>query len=74
MENDKCQPLAIVGMGFRLPGEAMSVEGFWDMLSEARCARTKVPKDRYNVDGLYHPSPDRQGGVSYPEASRETSA
>ena len=63
MENDKLRPLAIVGMSFRFPGEASSTEGFWDILANAKSTRTRIPKNRFDADSFYHPSPDRQGAV-----------
>ena len=63
MDNDKLRPIAIIGMSFRFPGDATSPKGFWDVLSQARSTRTRIPNSRFNPDGFYHPSPDRQGAV-----------
>ncbi|KAK8225326.1 beta-ketoacyl synthase domain-containing protein [Phyllosticta capitalensis] len=57
------QPIAIVGIALRAPGEGSDPERFWQMLLNGRSARTEIPKDRYNVDGFYHPSPDRLGSI-----------
>jgi acyl transferase domain-containing protein len=46
------QPLAVVGMSFRGPGDATSVEGLWKMIVEHREGRMEVPKDRWNPDAL----------------------
>lgn len=62
--SDKLEPLAIVGMSWRFPGEANSASGFWDILSNARSAKSRIPEDRFNVDAHYHPSADRNGSVS----------
>ena len=64
MEDDKLKPIAIVGMSFRFPGDANTTEGFWDILSKARSTRTKIPNDRFDPDGFYHPNADRPGAVS----------
>lgn len=61
---DKCMPIAIVGMGCRFPQEATSPEKLWEMLYEKRHARTEVPGDRFNGEGFYHPDGDRSGSVS----------
>jgi len=49
------EPIAIIGMGMRLPGGVHDAESFWKMLVEKRDGRCKVPADRYNVDAFYGP-------------------
>lgn len=53
------EPVAICGMGMRLPGGVTDANGFWDMLSNKRDGRCPVPKDRYNVDNWYGPGKKR---------------
>ncbi|KAJ3532687.1 hypothetical protein NM208_g8327 [Fusarium decemcellulare] len=48
-------PIAIVGMGCRLPGGANDPEGLWKLVSEGRSAWSKVPADRWNEHSFYHP-------------------
>ncbi|TVY80960.1 Highly reducing polyketide synthase FUM1 [Lachnellula suecica] len=48
------EPIAIIGMGMRLPGGVHDSEAFWKMLIEKREARSRVPSDRYNVDAFYN--------------------
>lgn len=48
-------PIAICGMGMRLPGGITDAEGFWDLLYNKRSGRCKVPGDRYDVDTWYGP-------------------
>lgn len=50
-------PIAIVGMGLRLPGGANSSDLFWDLLINKKSGRCEVPSDRYNVDAFYSPTP-----------------
>jgi acyl transferase domain-containing protein len=57
------QPIAIIGISFRGPGEARDPESFYRMLVEGRSARSEIPKDRYNVDAFYHPDPERLGSI-----------
>jgi acyl transferase domain-containing protein len=64
MENDKQEPIAIVGMGCRFPGDADTPNGFWELLSKGESAWSKVPRNRFNIDGFHHPSSDRGGAVS----------
>lgn len=55
-------PIAIVGMGMRLPGGVNSSSSFWDFVVNKRDGRCRVPKDRYNVDAFYSPVP-KSGSV-----------
>lgn len=49
-------PIAIVGMGLRLPGGVHSASSLWDLLINKRHGRCLVPASRYNVDAFYKPS------------------
>lgn len=51
------EPIAIVGMACRLPGPAVDLESYWDLLRNGASAITEVPGDRWNVDALYDPDP-----------------
>jgi acyl transferase domain-containing protein len=55
------EPIAIVGMGCRLPGEVESPEGYWKLLSDGVDAVGKVPPDRWDVDAVYDPDPFARG-------------
>ncbi|KAE8356836.1 hypothetical protein BDV28DRAFT_41348 [Aspergillus coremiiformis] len=54
-------PVAIVGMGMRLPGGVNSGKEFWDFLVNKRDGLCRVPETRYNVDAFYDES--REGAV-----------
>ncbi|KAM0721832.1 hypothetical protein Q7P37_002757 [Cladosporium fusiforme] len=64
MANHHDMPIAVVGMGCRFPGDATSVDEFWDFMVQARTAISEVPQDRFNVDSFYHPSSARQGTMN----------
>ncbi|OAL66032.1 polyketide synthase [Trichophyton rubrum] len=49
-------PIAIVGMGMRLPGGITSAEEFWDFLVSKGDARSKIPESRFNIDAFYNSS------------------
>lgn len=49
------EPIAIIGIGCRLPGDVGNAEDFWRLLSEGGSGWSVVPKDRWNVDAFYHP-------------------
>lgn len=57
-------PIAIIGMGCRLPGSADSPNGFWNMLSEGRSGYSEDHTTRFNVDAFHHPSNEFSGTVS----------
>lgn len=64
VSKDNNMPIAVVGMSFRGPADATSVEGLWRMIAEGREGWSKVPKERWNNDGFYHPDNARHGTVS----------
>ncbi|KAK5991583.1 Highly reducing polyketide synthase gloL [Cladobotryum mycophilum] len=51
-KRDLPEPIAIVGIGLKLPGGVSTPEEFWDLLINKRDGRCRVPADRYNVDGF----------------------
>ncbi|KAL8768386.1 MAG: hypothetical protein Q9194_005723 [Teloschistes cf. exilis] len=61
---DYDDPVVIVGMACRLPGGVKSPYDLWEMLIHERSGQCKVPKERFNVDGYYHPEGDRAGAMS----------
>ena len=54
-------PIAIVGMGCRLPGGVADPRSFWRLLVEERDAIGPVPKDRFSVERFYDPDGARPG-------------
>ncbi len=48
------EPLAIVGIGCRLPGGVNGPESFWQMMVEERSGIIPVPTDRWNRERWYH--------------------
>ena len=49
-------PIAIIGMGMRLPGRVTDESSFWDLLVNKKNGRCVVPADRYNIDAFYSPN------------------
>ncbi|KAF2093095.1 fatty acid synthase S-acetyltransferase [Rhizodiscina lignyota] len=58
------EPIAVVGLDLKFPGDATSPEEFYKMLIAGRSARSETPKDRYNVEAFYHPDPERAGATN----------
>jgi acyl transferase domain-containing protein len=65
-EVDSLEPIAVIGLSFRFPEDATSVEGFWDMILEKRCVSTTFPEDRINLSGIYNPDSTRHDTVCLP--------
>ncbi|KAK5996471.1 Highly reducing polyketide synthase srdA [Cladobotryum mycophilum] len=58
------EPIAICGFSCRLPGDSSTPQKFWDLLANGRSGQCDIPKDRFNIDGFYHPrGVDRPGSV-----------
>ncbi|MFE0058676.1 SDR family NAD(P)-dependent oxidoreductase, partial [Streptomyces sp. NPDC059003] len=62
------EPLAIVGMACRLPGDIDGPDALWRLLVDGGDAVGPLPRDRgWDVEALYDPDPDRHG-TSYARA------
>ena len=55
------EPVAVVGLALKFPQDATSLDSFWNMLVERRCAMTDFPSSRLNVDAFYHPDISQRG-------------
>ncbi|WP_163662802.1 type I polyketide synthase [Mycobacterium shinjukuense] len=58
------QPVAVVGIGCRFPGDVVGPESFWDLLVEGRSAISTVPVDRWDAEAFYHPDPLTPGRMT----------
>jgi len=53
------EPVAIVGIGCRVPGGAKDWRSYWDFLAHGRLGISEVPADRWNKDVFYSPEAGR---------------
>jgi amino acid adenylation domain-containing protein len=58
--HDKHGPIAIVGIGCRVPG-ASGPDAFWRLLRDGADMVRDIPKARWDADALYDPDPTRPG-------------
>ena len=61
---DTLEPIAIIGMSCRFPGDISTLEQFWDMLVHQRSGHCQIPESRFNAKAWQHPDHDRKGAVS----------
>lgn len=57
------EPIAVIGVGCRLPG-AGGPDAFWDMLENGREGIREVPAARWPIDEYFDPDPDAPGMMS----------
>jgi acyl transferase domain-containing protein/NADPH:quinone reductase-like Zn-dependent oxidoreductase/surfactin synthase thioesterase subunit/SAM-dependent methyltransferase len=60
----KREPLAIIGIGCRFPGNINSPEEFWNLLTEKRDALSEIPADRWDWKAMYAPEFRRAGKIN----------
>lgn len=58
-------PIAIIGIGCRLPAGVTNTKKLWELLVEGRNVWSAVPMDRYNETAFYHPNPDNKGTTNH---------
>ncbi|KAJ8125424.1 hypothetical protein O1611_g8215 [Lasiodiplodia mahajangana] len=61
-ESPHLEPIAICGIGLRLPGGIHNGKDFWDLLVNGRDARTEIPANRFAIEG-FDDSLDGQGVI-----------
>lgn len=61
--NRRPEPVAVVGIGCRLPGGADSPANLWQLLLDRFDAIGEVPPSRFDLDALYDPRPATPGRV-----------
>jgi len=55
------EPIAVVGIGCRLPGGVTGPESYWELLEGGDNAVIEVPEDRWDGEAFYDPDPMAPG-------------
>ena len=52
---ESAEPVAVVGIGCRVPGNGSGPDGYWNFLADAGDGISEIPPDRWNADEFYDP-------------------
>ncbi len=63
VEQARREPIAIVGIGCRFPGGAMSPDLYRDLLARGANAVVDIPRQRWDIDARYDPEPGKGGKI-----------
>ena len=58
------EPVAVVGIGCRFPGDVDGPDSYWQLLMDGREGVSEVPADRWDVDAFYDPDPMTPGRMT----------
>jgi phthiocerol/phenolphthiocerol synthesis type-I polyketide synthase D len=58
------EPVAVVGIGCRFPGDVVGPESFWRLLVNGEDAVGEVPANRWDADAFYDPDPAAPGRMT----------
>lgn len=61
MDRTRVTPVAVIGMGCRLPGGIDSPDRLWEALLRGDDLVTEIPADRWDIDEYYDPEPGVPG-------------
>lgn len=64
LKRERTEPIAVVGIGCRLPGNILTAQDFWRCLREGRNAVVEIPKDRWDITEYFDPDPEVRGKMS----------
>ena len=63
MGRKSAEPLAIIGIGCRLPGDVYSPSDFWEALSCGKSGICNVPEDRWLHERLHDTDVEKYGNI-----------
>ncbi|KAL9130700.1 MAG: hypothetical protein Q9217_001179 [Psora testacea] len=68
MASQPGEPIAIIGSGCRFPGESTNPSKLWDLLRQPRDVLKRIPPDRFDPKGFYHPDGMHHGSTEVQES------
>ncbi|KAI6085990.1 hypothetical protein F4821DRAFT_278997 [Hypoxylon rubiginosum] len=68
MAANRNEPIAIIGMGCRFPGESTSPSKLWELLNNPREVAQEIPSSRFNIDRFYHKDGSHHGTTNVRQA------
>jgi acyl transferase domain-containing protein len=63
LEKASREPIAVIGIGCRVPG-ADDPDAFWRLMRDGIDAISMVPADRFDIDAFFDPDPETPGGIA----------
>ena len=64
MEQAAREPIAVIGIGCRVPGGGNDAASFWKLMRDGVDAIGPVPADRWDAEALYDPDPATPGRIA----------
>lgn len=61
LENARNEPIAVISMACRFPGNADSPEALWELLKNGGDGIVEVPQERWDAEMFYDPDPEVSG-------------
>jgi len=58
------EPIAIIGLGCRVPGGGHDAPSFWRLMRDGVDAIGPLPADRWDTEALYDPDPETPGRIA----------
>lgn len=62
-DNLRAEPIAVVSMACRFPGDVRSPEELWSLLDGGADAVTQIPKERFDAEAYFDPDPEAAGKI-----------
>jgi hybrid polyketide synthase/nonribosomal peptide synthetase ACE1 len=64
----QAEPIAVIGSACRFPGNSNTPSKLWSLLSQPKDVLSKIPNDRFNPAGHYHPDGLHHGTTNVQES------
>ncbi len=61
LKRSRNEPIAIIGLGGRFPGNCHDPESYWRLLHNGEDTVREIPASRWDIDAYYDPDPNVQG-------------